>query len=464
MAKTLSAALAHKCLFVGFLFKEEPKKVSKELKHLGWVDAMQDELNQFTRNKVWTLVPTPKKRDDNVIVIKNNARLVAQGYNQQEGIDYDETFAPAARLKVIRIFLSFSTYMNFTVYQMDVKSAFLNDKALYGLKQALRAWYEALSTFLTKHKFVRGMIDNTIFVYKSQTNVILVQIYVDDIIFGSTSTKLCKQFAKLMTQRYEMSMMGILTYFLRFWIKQSERVISINQEKYVNDLLKKYDINGSSIKTPMVNPNNLRPNLNDKSINKTQFSGMIRSLIFMTASRPDIQFLTYLCPKCFGFDLKRYFNSDYVGCNIDKKSTSGACQLLGGKLVCWSAKKQQFVAMSLAEAEYEAAAGCCANILWMKSQLSDYDIIYEKGFAAVLAVLVTETSQSRQHSRSESDFHLYGEYISITQTFSQNHKDNALNGALLSFSDRRLEQTATFSISPNSDEKVKRNACNLCEK
>ncbi|GJW91863.1 retrovirus-related pol polyprotein from transposon TNT 1-94 [Tanacetum coccineum] len=216
MTKQLSATSAHECLFEDFLSEEEPKK----------------------------------------------ARLVAQGYNQQESIYYDETFAPVARLEAIRIFLAFATYMNFIVYQMDVKSAFLNgklkeevyvkqppgfesnefpnhvcklDKALYELKQAPRAWYETLSTFLTEHKFVRGKIDNTLFVYKTQTDVILVQIYVDDIIFGSTSTKLCKQFAKLMTQRYEMSMMGVLTYFLRFQIKQSERGISINQEKYVKD-------------------------------------------------------------------------------------------------------------------------------------------------------------------------------------------------------------------------------------
>ncbi|GJS87785.1 retrovirus-related pol polyprotein from transposon TNT 1-94 [Tanacetum coccineum] len=220
MAKQLSAASAHECLFVDFLSKKEPKKVSKALKHPGWVDAMQDELNQFARNKVWTLVPTPygkpiigskwvlrvvssptmsakldkafyglkqalrawNKRDETGILIKNKARLVAQGYNQQEGIDYDEIFAPIARLEAIMIFLAFATYMNFIVYQMDVKSAFLDgklkeevyvkqppgfesseflnhvcklDKAFYELKQAPRAWYETLSTFLIEHKFVR---------------------------------------------------------------------------------------------------------------------------------------------------------------------------------------------------------------------------------------------------------------------------------------------------------------------
>ncbi|GKD10485.1 retrovirus-related pol polyprotein from transposon TNT 1-94 [Tanacetum coccineum] len=281
--------------------------------------------------------------------------------------------------------LAFATYMNFIVYQMDVKSAFLNGKlkeevyvkqppgfesnespnhvyklykALYGLKQTPRAWYETFSTFLTEHKFVRGKIDNTLFVYKTQTDVILVQIYVDDIIFGSTNIKLCKQFAKLMTQRYEMSMMGVLTYFLRFQIKQSKRGILINQEKYVKDLLKKYDINGSSAKTPMVPPNNLGPDLSGKAANETQYRANPKESHLIAVKRifkylKGTLSLGLWYPKCSSFDLKGYSDSDYAGCNMDRKSTS-------------------------AEAEYVAAAGCCANILWMKSQLTDYDIIYEK--------------------------------------------------------------------------------------
>ncbi|GJY94485.1 retrovirus-related pol polyprotein from transposon TNT 1-94 [Tanacetum coccineum] len=141
MAKELSVDSAHECLFVDFLSEEEPKNVSEALQHLGWFGAMPDELNQFARNKVWTLVPAPygktiigskwvfrNKRDETRIVIKNKARLVAQGYNQQEGIDYDENFAPVARLEAIRIFFDFATYMNLKVYQMDVKSAFLKGK------------------------------------------------------------------------------------------------------------------------------------------------------------------------------------------------------------------------------------------------------------------------------------------------------------------------------------------------
>ncbi|GJT70269.1 retrovirus-related pol polyprotein from transposon TNT 1-94 [Tanacetum coccineum] len=234
---------------------------------------------------------------------------------------------------------------------MDVKSAFLNgklkeevyvkqprgfessefpdygcklDKALYGLKQAPKAWYETLSTFLIQNKFAMGRIDNTLFIYKSKGEVILVQVHVDDIIFGSTSYTLCKQFEKLMTKKFEMSMMGELTYFLGF----------------------------SSVKTPMVPPNNLGPDLPGKSVNETSYRGMIGSLMYLTATRHDIQFFTVLCvryqsnpneshliavkrilryltgtptiglyyPKCSGFDLKGYSNSDYAGCNMDEKA------------------------------------------------------------------------------------------------------------------------------------------------
>ncbi|GKD38462.1 retrovirus-related pol polyprotein from transposon TNT 1-94 [Tanacetum coccineum] len=213
-----------------------------------------------------------------------------------------------------------------------------------------------------------------------------------------------------MTKKFEMSMIGELTYFLGLQIKQDDKGISICQEQYTRNLLKKYEISNSSlVKTPMVPPNNLGPDLAAKSVNETSYRGMIGLLMYLTTTRPDIQFSTFLCaryqsnpkeshliamkrilrclkgtptlglyyPKYSSFDLKGYSDSDYLGFNMDRKSTLGACQILGGNLVCWSAKKQQSVAMSSAEAEYVADAGCCASILWMISQLSDYDIHYK---------------------------------------------------------------------------------------
>ena len=195
---------------------------------------MQEELNQFERNNVWELVDKPdnhpiigikwvfrNKLDEHGIVIRNKARLVAKWYNQEEGIDYEETYAPVARLEAIRMLLAFASIMDFKLYQMDVKSAFLNvfiqevyvdqppgfensknpnhifklKKALYCLKQAPRAWYERLSKFLLEKGFSRGKVDTTLFIKRKLNDILLVQIYVDDIIFVSTNDSLCKEFS-----------------------------------------------------------------------------------------------------------------------------------------------------------------------------------------------------------------------------------------------------------------------------
>ncbi|GJW88032.1 putative ribonuclease H-like domain-containing protein [Tanacetum coccineum] len=257
----------HHCLFACFLSQHEPKKISEALEDESWVDAMQEELLQFEIQKVWVLVDLPygkkaigtkwvyrNKKDERGVVVRNKARLVAQGHRQEEGIDYDEVFAPVARLEAIRIFLAFASYMGFVVYQMDVKSAFLYGKideevyvsqppgfqdpkhpkkvykvvkALYGLHQAPRAWYATLSTFLLKNGYRRGTIDKTLFLKKDKNDIILVQVYVDDIIFGSTKKSWCDEFEALMKSRFQMSSMGELTFFLGLQVKQKEDGIFI---------------------------------------------------------------------------------------------------------------------------------------------------------------------------------------------------------------------------------------------
>ena len=444
-------ATEHECNYSGFLSEMEPKKVEEALQDPDWVIAMQEELNQFERQKVWKLVPRPKdksvipvrwvfrnKLDEDGIVTRNKARLVAKGYSQQEGIDYDETYAPVARLEAIRIFLAFAAHSNFKVYQMDVKSAFLNGeleeevyvdqppgfenlnqedsvyllhKALYGLKQSPRTWYDTLSEFLIENGFSRGVVDKTLFYKLHKDNLILVQVYVDDIIFGSTNDDLCKRFAKLMQSRYEMSMMGELTYFLGLQVSQKENGVFICQAKYIRDLLKKYNLEDSApAKTPMPTATKLDQDKSGKKVEITSYRGMIGSLLYLTASRPDIMFSTCLCarfqadpkeshliavkrifrylkgtqylgiwyPKGTGFDLEGYTDSDFAGCKIDRKSTSGSCQFLGRRLVSWQSKKQHSVSTSTAEAEYIAAGSCCAQILWMRNQLRDYGLMLNK--------------------------------------------------------------------------------------
>jgi hypothetical protein len=238
---------------------------------------MQEELNNFKRNKVWSLRPKQNivgtkwvfhnKQDEHGIVTRNKARLVAKGYSQIEGLDFEETFALVARLESIRILLVYATHHGFKLYQMDVKSSFLNGtikeevyveqppgfeseeyhnnvyklyKALYGLKQAPIAWYECLREFLIGNGFRIGKGDSTLFTRRMGKDLFVYQIYVDDIIFDSTNKSFCDEFSKIMADRFEMSMIGVLTFFLGFQIKQVKDGTFISQMKYTRDILKKF--------------------------------------------------------------------------------------------------------------------------------------------------------------------------------------------------------------------------------
>ncbi|KAL8135426.1 hypothetical protein AgCh_010175 [Apium graveolens] len=234
------SATVNECLHACFLSQSEPKKIKEALSDPDWITTTQEELNQFKRNKIWELVLAPRNRsiigtkwvyrskmDENRIVTRNKARLVAKGYSQEEEIDYDETFASVARLEAIRIFLAFVAHSNFKVYQMNVKSAFLNGE----LEE---------KNFYSNIVSLEAQLTRLYFYKKYGDDIILVQIYVDDIIFGSTNEKICQRFSKLMQSEYEMSMMGELIYFLGLQVSQRSDVIFVSQIKCVKDLLTKF--------------------------------------------------------------------------------------------------------------------------------------------------------------------------------------------------------------------------------
>ncbi|GJY66127.1 putative ribonuclease H-like domain-containing protein [Tanacetum coccineum] len=384
------------CLFACFLSQIEPKKVTQALTDPSWIEAMQDELLQFRLQKVWRLVDLPKgkhaigtkwvyrnKKDERGIVVRNKARLVAQGYTQEEGIDYDEVFAPVARIEAIRLFLAYASFMGFIVYQMDVKSAFLYgtieeevyvcqppgfedpqfpdkvykvEKALYGLHQAPKAWYETLSTYLLENGFRKGIIDKTLFIKKDKGNIMLVQVYVDDIIFGSTKKSLCVEFESLMHKKFQMSSIGELTFFLGLQVMHRDDGIFISQNKYVADILKKFDfIIMKTTITPIKTHKALLKDEEAEDVDVYLYRSMIGSLMYLTASRPDIMFAVCACarfqvtpkvshlhavkrifrylkgqpklglwyPRDSPFDLEAFSDSDYAGASLDRKSTTG---------------------------------------------------------------------------------------------------------------------------------------------
>ncbi|GKB41976.1 putative ribonuclease H-like domain-containing protein, partial [Tanacetum coccineum] len=304
----------HNCLFACFLSQMEPKKVIQALEDPSWIESMQEDLLQFQLQKVWTLVNLPNgkraigtkwvfrnKKDRRGIVVRNKARLVAQGYTQEDDPQFPNK-----------------------VYKVE--------KALYGLHQAPKAWYETLSTYLIKNRFRRGTIDKTLFIKKDKGDILLVQVYVDDIIFGSTKKSLCDEFEGFMHKRFQMSFMGKITFFLGLQVQQKEDGIFISQDKYVAEILKKFVL-------PL---------------------SMIRSLMYLTASRPDIMFNVCACarfqvtpkmshlhvvkkifrylkgqpklglwyPRDSLFDLEDFFDSDYARASLGRKSTIGGCQFL----------------------------------------------------------------------------------------------------------------------------------------
>nr|GEZ56893.1 retrovirus-related Pol polyprotein from transposon TNT 1-94 [Tanacetum cinerariifolium] len=263
------------------------------------------------------------KEDEYGGVLKNKARLVAQGFRQEEGIDFEESFTPVAKIEAIRIFLANATHKNMTIYQMDVKTDFLNGelkeevyvsqpegfvnqdnpshmyklkKALYGLKQALRAWYDMLSSFLISQQFSKGVVDPTLFIRHAGNDLLLVQIYVDDIIFASINTAMCDEFANQITNKFKISMMEQLSFFLGLQISQSPRGIFINQSKYASKIVKKYGLHSTdSVDTPMIENKKLDEDLQGKPVDATLYRGMIGSLMYLTANRPDLIYVVCLC-------------------------------------------------------------------------------------------------------------------------------------------------------------------------
>ncbi|GJR00737.1 putative ribonuclease H-like domain-containing protein [Tanacetum coccineum] len=245
------------------------------------------------------------KKDKRGIVFRNKARLVAQGYTQEEGIDYDEVFAHVARIEAIRLFLAYASFMGFIVYEMDVKSAFLYgtikeevEKALYGLHQASGAWYKTLYTYLLENGYRRGTIDKTLFIKKDRGDIMLVQVYVDDIIFGSIKKSLCVEFEQMMHTRFHMSYIGELTFFLGLQFMQKDDGIFIRKDKYVADILKKFDfVTVNTASTPIETNKALLKDEEAEDVDVHLYRSMIGSLMYLTAFRPDIIFVVCACAR-----------------------------------------------------------------------------------------------------------------------------------------------------------------------
>nr|GEW41065.1 uncharacterized mitochondrial protein AtMg00810-like [Tanacetum cinerariifolium] len=327
------------CMFALTVSQTKPKNIKEAMADSAWIELMQEELHQFDRLDIWELNT----------VIRNKSRLAAKGYAQKEGVDFEESFAPVARLEAVRLFIA--------------------------------------------------------------GDILLVQVYVDDIIFGYTNLNLSKRFEKSMHNKFEMSLIGEQKVFLGIQIHQSPRGIFINQAKYAQEILIKHGMTSCDSVGTLMATKHLDADLSGSSVDQMKYRSMVGALMYLTASRPDIMHATCYCAryqakptekhltavkrifqylkdtihmglwylKDTDFDLTAFSDLDHAGCLDSRKSTSGGIQFLGGdKLVSWSSKKQDCTSMSLAGAEYVSLYACCAQVLWMRTQLIDYGFHFDK--------------------------------------------------------------------------------------
>ncbi|GKA50240.1 putative ribonuclease H-like domain-containing protein [Tanacetum coccineum] len=379
------------CYYDAFLTVVEPKTYKDALTQSCWIEAMQEELNEFERLGVWELVPRPDKvmvitlkwiykvkLDELGSILKNKARLVAHGYRQEEGIDFEETFASVARLEAIRNFTRVAAHNDMVVYQMDVKTTFLNGN-------------------LREEVYVSqpdGFIDpdNPNHVYKLKKAL----------------------------------------YGLKQAPRACPRGIFINQSKYALESLKKYGFDSCDpVDTPMVEKSKLDEDKEGKAVDPSHYRGMIGTLLYLTASRPDLQFSICMCARLMARLSKKHYNADssitltafadadHAGCQDTRRSTSGSMQFLGDRLVSWSSKRQKSAAISNTEAEYIALYGCCAQVLWMRSQITDYGFGFNKipmycDNKSAIALCCNNV----QHSRSK--------HIDIRFHFIKEHVENGV--------------------------------------
>ncbi|GJT35879.1 retrovirus-related pol polyprotein from transposon TNT 1-94 [Tanacetum coccineum] len=342
------------------MIKVRLKQCKRSLMNLNVLKSLLDKVMVITLKWIYLV-----KLDELGGILKNKARLVARGYRQEEGIDFEESFAPMARLDAIRIFLAYAAHMNMIVYQMDVKMAFLNGSlceevyvsqpdrfvdqdnlnhvyklknALYGLKQAPRTWYDLFSKFLLSQEFSKGTVDPTLFIGIQGKDILL--------------------------------------------------------SKYALESLKKYGMESSDpVDTPMVEKSKLDEDSQGKAVDPTHYRGMVGTFMYLTTSRPELTFVVCMCarglwyPKDSSIALTAYADADHASCQDTRRSTSGCMQLLGDRLVSWSSKRQKSAAISSTEAEYIALSGCCAQVLWIRSQLTDYGLGFNKIIVITKALL-----------------------------------------------------------------------------
>jgi len=425
------------------VINDDPVQFEEAIKHEKWRKAMDSEMQSIEKNHTWELTDLPvgartigvkwiykTKLNEMGEVDKYKARLVVKGYSQQHGIDFSEVFAPVARMDTVRLIVALAACKGWDIFQLDVKSAFLygelNEevyvdqpkgyvkrgrehmvyklhKALYGLKQAPRAWFSRIEAHFLQNGFQKCPSEQTLFIKKGvEKNFLIVSIYVDDLIYTGNDVSMMTNFKKCMTHAFDMTDLGKMRFFLGIEVLQKPEGIFLCQQKYANDVLKRFAMFESKpVKSPIVSGSKVNKDVNGMLVDDINFKQIVGSLMYLTATRPDIMFSVSLISRylsrptelhlqaakrilrylkgttSYGIFYKKgeeanllaFTDSDYAGDEDDSKSTSGYVFLFSSGAVSWMSKKQPIVTLSSTEAEFVAAAGCACQAIWMKRVL-----------------------------------------------------------------------------------------------
>ncbi|GKE03752.1 ribonuclease H-like domain, reverse transcriptase, RNA-dependent DNA polymerase [Tanacetum coccineum] len=425
------------------LAEDEPKNYKEASSDQKWIEAMKVELDSINRNNTWELTTLPKghkaiglkwvfktKKDANGNIIKHKARLVAKGYIQEHGIDFKEVFAPVARMETIRLLLAIAANNKWEVHHLDVKSAFLHGdlkeevyvtqpegfitrqdqgkvyrliKALYGLRQAPRAWNIKLDNTLKSLDFKKCALEQAIYTKTSKDSTLLIGVYVDDLIITGTPKKEIDKFKAQMEEKFEMSDLGLLAYYLGIEVTQTNGDISIKQSAYASKILKEagmIDCNETLI--PMDPGTRLTKVTEGTMVNSTEYRSLIGCLRYLLHTRPDLSYSVGLLSrfmqepreqhmkairqvlryvkgtKDYGITYKHNggnkihgFSDSSYGVNTQEgKGTTGIIFYYGESPISWSTQKQATVALSSCESEFIAATAAATQALWLKRLLS----------------------------------------------------------------------------------------------
>jgi hypothetical protein len=426
-------------------FGEEPGGFSEAEEHESWRIAMQEEMNSIEANATWRLVDLPVghrpiglkwvykvKKDAAGNVVKHKARLVAKGYVQRHGVDYDEVFAPVARLESVRLLLALAARTGWSVHHMDVKSAFLNgeleedvyvmqppgfvisgesskvlklDKALYGLKQAPRAWNIKLDKCLSSLNFSKCPSEAGVYARGTATSRLIVGVYVDDLIITGSDEDEIKRFKAEMKKLFEMSDLGLLNYYLGIEVYQHKDGIDLCQAGYATKILDKFGMTGCNPShVPMEPRFKLSRVSSAQAVDETEYRSIVGMLRYLVHTRPDLSFavgfvsrfmespttehmaavkriLRYLAGTLnWGVHYSRgaddapligYSDSDLGGDIDTHRSTTGVIFFLGNNIVSWQSQKQRIVALSSCESEYVAATTAACQAIWLARLLGE---------------------------------------------------------------------------------------------